>query len=85
MKTLSKLLGLALSLSFLPGTVAFAQEGVSSIDDVVVTARKRDESLREVPIAITAFTETEIQRAGMLVYAKPGDTGSRYALRRPRR
>ena len=65
MKTLSKLLGLTLSVSFLPGTVAFAQEGVSSIDEVVVTARKRDESLREVPIAITAFTETEIQRAGI--------------------
>jgi len=29
-----------------------------SIEEVVVTARKRAENLQEVPIAVTAFTES---------------------------
>jgi len=40
-----------------------AQEG--AIEEVVVKARKRDESLEDVPIAITAFTEETIRRAGI--------------------
>lgn len=51
--------------SLLPVATVSAQEGASAIEEVVVTARKRDESLNEVPIAITAFTETQIQRAGI--------------------
>lgn len=65
MKTLFKFLGLLIALSFLPLSAAIAQSGASSIEEVVVTARKRDESLQEVPIAITAFTEQTIQRAGI--------------------
>jgi iron complex outermembrane receptor protein len=32
------------------------------IDEIVVTARKREESLQEVPISITAFTSEQIER-----------------------
>jgi iron complex outermembrane receptor protein len=35
------------------------------MEEVVVTARKRAESLQEVPIAITAFTQQTIERAGI--------------------
>ena len=53
-------------LSMLPFATASAQEdGVLAIDEVVVTARKRAESLQEVPIAITVFTEQTIERAGI--------------------
>ena len=45
--------------------IASAQDGALAIEEVVVTARKRDESLQEVPIAITAFTEQTIQKAGI--------------------
>ncbi len=65
MKTHRKLTALAIALSFLPVSTALAQAGASSIEEVVVTARKRDESLQEVPIAITAFTEQTIERAGI--------------------
>jgi len=65
MKTLRKSLGLVILTSMLPLATAAAQEGVSSIEEVVVTARKRDESLQDVPIAITAFTQDEIERAGI--------------------
>lgn len=36
-----------------------------TLDEVTVTARRREESLQEVPLAITAFTATDIQRAGI--------------------
>ena len=53
-------------LSMLPFATASAQQGGAlAIDEVVVTARKRAESLQEVPIAITAFTEQTIERAGI--------------------
>jgi len=53
-------------LSMLPFATANAQqEGALAIDEVIVTARKRAESLQEVPIAITAFTEQTIERAGI--------------------
>jgi iron complex outermembrane receptor protein len=42
---------------------SYAQEG--SIEEIVVTARKRVENLQEVPIAVTVFTERTIQRAGI--------------------
>ncbi|MGI9238302.1 MAG: TonB-dependent receptor, partial [Woeseiaceae bacterium] len=65
MNTHRKLTALAFALSLLPIPAAMAQSGASTIEEVVVTARKRDESLQEVPIAITAFTEQTIQRAGI--------------------
>lgn len=44
--------------------IAFSQEQ-QAIEEVVVTARKREENLQEVPIAITAFTAKTIERAGI--------------------
>lgn len=41
-----------------------------SLEEVVVTARKRDESFRDVPITVSVFTEQAIQAAGI---QKPGD------------
>lgn len=43
--------------------MATAQEQLI-LKEVVVTARKREESLQQVLIAITVFTETTIERAG---------------------
>ena len=39
---------------------AFAQESAtiaSDIEEIVVTARAKDESIRDIPVAITAYTE----------------------------
>ncbi len=41
-----------------------------TLEEVVVTARKRDESIRDVPITESVFTEQAIQSAGI---EKPGD------------
>ena len=37
----------------------------AELEEIVVTARKRSESLQDVPIAVTAFTETQIESAGI--------------------
>ena len=42
---------------------AYAQGAV--LEEIVVTARKRSESLQDVPIAVTAFTSSQIQSAGI--------------------
>lgn len=43
---------------FLIAAPAFAQ-----IDEIIVTARKREESLQDVPIAVSAFDEAAIEKA----------------------
>ena len=46
-----------------PGLTS-AAEPLSGIQDIVVTARKRDERLQDVPVAITAFTNAQLARYG---------------------
>jgi iron complex outermembrane receptor protein len=66
MNTIGRVLAVAAGASLLPQAPAVAQQGTTgAIEEVVVTARKRDESLQDVPIAITAFTEATIQAAGI--------------------
>ncbi len=66
MNTTGRLLLAAAAVTLLPHATASAQDtGAGAIEEVVVTARKRDESLQDVPIAITAFTEATIERAGI--------------------
>lgn len=48
-------------------TTSFAQSGVADsdgIEEIVVTARKREESLQNVPIAVTAFSEKALEAIG---------------------
>jgi iron complex outermembrane receptor protein len=55
---------LALSLS--PATISIASaQTAASIDEVTVIARKRSESLQDVPAAVTAFTAQNIEDAGI--------------------
>jgi iron complex outermembrane receptor protein len=42
-----------------------AQAGEAGLEEIVVTARKRDEALLDVPVAISAFTAQEIESAGI--------------------
>ena len=45
--------------------VPVARAQTSALEEVVVTARKRDESFHEAPITVTAFTESDIRAAGI--------------------
>lgn len=77
MKTIKKTLISTAILSasgFLTPQV-FAQVG--TLEEVIVTARHREESLRDVPVAITAFTKNEIERSAIsraedFIYLTPG-------------
>ncbi|MEQ8515483.1 MAG: Plug domain-containing protein, partial [Chromatocurvus sp.] len=43
-----------------------AQEaGASKLEEVTITARRIEESLQDVPIAISAFTSDEMRKRGM--------------------
>jgi iron complex outermembrane receptor protein len=44
-----------------PAGVVAAEDGVKQLEEVVVTARRREENLQEVPIAITAFSAADIE------------------------
>lgn len=35
------------------------------LEEVIVTARQREESLKDVPVTVTAFTQTDIERQGI--------------------
>ena len=45
--------------------VSLGQESVSLIEEVVVTARKREESLQTVPVAVTALSPTQLEQSGV--------------------
>ncbi len=60
--------GLATAASALASMPAPAQS--TDLEEIVVTARKRDESFRDVPITVSVFTEQAIQAAGI---QKPAD------------
>ena len=47
------------------GSDASDQEAAGQLQEVVVTARRRQESLVNVPAAVTAFTAQQIQQAGI--------------------
>lgn len=54
-----------------------AVEDISNVEDIVVTARLRSESLQDVPAAISAYSEEALQKAGIqnlesLAAATPG-------------
>src|ERR1700761_1095992 len=50
------------SLSHAQQTPAPSADSSASLDEVVVTARKRNETLADVPISITAFSEQSLER-----------------------
>lgn len=65
-------LSISLSVVLLLPTVSFAQSGSeeegssSMIEEIIVTATRREESLMDVPIAVTAITGDDLQDFGVL-------------------
>ena len=59
-------IGLALA-SGLPFNVAFAQEAQEAtvFEEVIVTATKREQSIYDVPVAVSAFTASTIEKQGI--------------------
>ncbi|MEM9317252.1 MAG: TonB-dependent receptor, partial [Pseudomonadota bacterium] len=65
----SKVLRTAIALSTaLPAAsplVVVAEDGAIALEEIVVTARRREESVQEAPVAVTAFTEQMVRDAGI--------------------
>jgi iron complex outermembrane receptor protein len=60
------LTGLAGSLALIiPAMVAVPTTGWAQIEEIIVTTRRREESLQDVPIAVNAFGSQQIQRDGI--------------------
>lgn len=51
--------------AFSPPAHAQAGDQTNALDEIVVTARKRNEALFDVPVSISAFTEKELIAAGV--------------------
>ena len=77
-KSLTTLLYAATALGLvMPAIPALAAAPVAAIEEVLVTARKREESLQETPISIAAFNQQELERRNItnlldLQLATPG-------------
>ena len=57
--------GVALVL-LTPPAPAWAQTEAAVLEEILVTARKREESLQETPISVTAFSADALQQANMI-------------------
>ena len=65
----STICGATASILIIPlaGLVApKASAQVAALEEIVVTARKREESIQDVPLSITAFTGEELERGGFV-------------------
>ena len=51
--------------SFAPWVGVLAQQPESAPDEIVVTARKREESLQDVPLSVVALTADQLQSRGL--------------------
>ena len=63
MKMLHTLRGrAAVPFLFAALSVAFSGPAVAQLDDIVVTARKKEETLQSVPISVSAFNAEQLER-----------------------
>ena len=63
-----KLISHAIQATLVSSTLAIPQLALAEeakLEEVVVVARRRAEDLQDVPIAVTAFTSSDIQSAGI--------------------
>jgi outer membrane receptor protein involved in Fe transport len=59
------LIGTAVSILFLQAPVAMAQdEGSLVLDEVVVTAQRREQSLQDVPVSVEVYSGDELRKQG---------------------
>ena len=63
MRTTQTRLAYILMASVAMPTISWAQE--MALEEIVVTARKRDESLLEIPLSVSALTQDMLDRAGI--------------------
>ena len=66
-KKLTLALVTATTVAVSPGAASLAQEGNSTLalEEIIVNARKRDETLQSVPVAVDVFSEARLEQLGV--------------------
>jgi len=62
--TVSSIIALSTAFSAV-GSTAFAEDEKFVIEDIVVTAQKRSERMKDVPISMSALSETQLNQTGV--------------------
>ncbi|MSO97433.1 MAG: hypothetical protein EXR11_04320 [Rhodospirillaceae bacterium] len=82
----------AISTAAVALSVAFILPALAQpvLEEIIVTARKREESLKEIPLSITAFSANDIEKKGFkgledIAFASPGVQYSNQAAQIPGR
>ena len=57
---------LAAVVTVSPANAQEAMDGATNLEEITVTARRRSETLQDVPIAVTVMTSQDIARAGIV-------------------
>ena len=68
---------LALALAASTLSLALPLDALAQIEEIVVTARKKEENLKDVPVAIEAVTAEDIQRKGIVDIAHLAEQSAR--------
>ena len=55
----------ACAFGFVGGAAAQDQDGPTTIDDIIVTAQKREQNLQDVPIVVTSLSAETLDDAGV--------------------
>ena len=66
-KSLMAALLSGVALTVLP-SIAVAADAGREVDELIVTAQKREENLKDVPISITAISSAEVKKAGLTTF-----------------
>jgi len=70
---MKKIPGFALAAALLPGALQAAETPSTGLEEIVVTAQKREESLQQTPLAVTAITAATIRAMGIESVADLGN------------
>ncbi|MDB5428116.1 MAG: hypothetical protein JWR43_2091, partial [Phenylobacterium sp.] len=66
-KSLTAALLSGVALTVLP-SIAFAADARHEVDELIVTAQKREENLKDVPISMTAISSAEVKKSGLTTF-----------------
>lgn len=72
------------ALAAMPAAAQTPEEGASDAGDIVVTARRREESLLDVPVAITAYSGEALEAAGAIDITSISETTPNVTLENSR-
>ena len=65
MKQARRICTVGVAIGATAASVAFAQDADRTLDEITVTAQRREQSVQDVPISITAFSGDQLRDLGI--------------------